>query len=60
MVDLLTTHLSEILSFIGGAIAGSFITLSITRHYRVKGRGTIVDQSSSRAGGDIIGRDKNS
>ena len=60
MFDLLTNHLSEILSFVGGAISGSFLTLSVTRHYKVKGAGTIVDQSSTKAGGDIVGRDKHS
>jgi hypothetical protein len=58
MADWLNQHLSEILSAIGGAIGGSFLTLQLMRN-RVQGSGTVIDQSKARAHGDIIGGNKN-
>jgi hypothetical protein len=34
------------------------LTLRLTRHQRVAGKGVISDQRRARAGGDIVGRDK--
>jgi hypothetical protein len=62
--DLIAQHASEIWTFlaglIGGGAAGSLITYRVTRTNRVNGRGSVVDQSGSAAGGDIVGRDKRS
>jgi len=64
MPELFGQYSSEIWSFvgglIGGAVGGSLLTLRITRQNRVSHGGSIVDQSGSRAGGDIVGRDKGS
>jgi hypothetical protein len=62
MGDFLRHHASEIWSFvaglIGGGAGGSLLTLRISRRKQVTGHGTMVDQSGSRASGDIVGRDK--
>jgi hypothetical protein len=58
MLDVISQHLSEILSFLAGALGGSLLTLSITKQNRIRGSGSIVDQSSSKAGGDIVGGNK--
>lgn len=50
-------YVSEIISFLAGGIAGSLVTLSV-RSLKATGRASIVDQSGSKAGGDIVGRDK--
>ena len=57
MVDFATQHLSELLSFLGGLVTGSLITFQLTRN-RAQGRSSIVDQSRSRADGDIVGGNK--
>lgn len=49
--------LSDILSFIFGGFAGSLVTLYVKKQ-RASGQGNVVDQSKSRAGGDVVGRDK--
>jgi hypothetical protein len=62
MPEILTQYSSEIWSFLGGlfggGIGGSFLTLRYTRQNRVSGSGSVVDQSRSKAGGDIIGGSK--
>lgn len=62
MLEFYNTYLSEIWSFIGGfvsgGIGGSLLTLRINQRNLIKGKGSVVDQSKSRAGGDIVGRDK--
>jgi hypothetical protein len=62
MVDFFRNHMSEIASFVGGivggALAGSRLTLHFMRRNVVTGSGSNVDQSGAAAGGDIIGRDK--
>jgi hypothetical protein len=64
MVDFYTQHSSEIWSFVGGlltgGIGGSFITLKISGRNVVQGGGSLIDQSSSSAGGDIVGGNKTS
>lgn len=51
-------YMSEIISLIVGAIAGSLVTFSITKKSASKG-GTLVDQSRSNSGGgDIVGGNK--
>lgn len=56
-MDIVLNHLSEIGSFIAGLIGGSLITIV---GHRVRKGGTIIDQSKSRAGGDIVGGNKTS
>jgi hypothetical protein len=58
MFELLKEHASEIISFLVGLGGGSLLTLRFTRHQRVEGQGSISDQRSARAGGDIVGRDR--
>jgi hypothetical protein len=59
MPDFITENMSELFSFLAGLAGGSFLTLQFTRH-RVRGGGSVYDQSRSKAGGDIVGRDKTS
>jgi hypothetical protein len=62
--DFIAQHAAELWSFltglIGGGAAGSLVTYRVTRSNRASGRASIVDQSGSAAGGDIVARDKNS
>jgi hypothetical protein len=58
-MDFILEHLSQIASFIAGLIGGSLITIQVTGH-RAGKNGKVVDQSKSRAGGDIVGGDKTS
>lgn len=57
-MDLVTRYLSEIVSFVVGLVSGSLLTLTFKREHRARDRGSVVDQSNARAGGDIVGRDK--
>lgn len=50
-------YISEIFSFLLGGVLGSFLTIHFKKQ-KSSGNGTAVDQSGSRAGGDIVGRDK--
>lgn len=50
-------YAADILSFILGGFAGSLVTMYV-KNQRASGRGSVVDQSKSRAGGDVVGRDK--
>lgn len=59
MDTLMLKHVTEIVSFIVGAITGSLATV-VVKSQRARGRGNVVDQSESQAGGDIVGRDKTS
>jgi len=64
VTDFIAQHASEIWSFltglVGGGAAGSFITYRVTRTNRASGRSSVVDQSGSTAGADMVGRDKSS
>jgi hypothetical protein len=52
----------DLWNFLGGvfagAIGGSLLTFHFTKNLRANSHGTATDQSGSRAGGDIVGRDK--
>lgn len=50
-------YVSEIVSFIFGALGGAALTFTITRN-SVRNGGSVVDQSKARAGGDIVGGNK--
>jgi hypothetical protein len=58
----LTENWSQIASFICGLAGGSLLTVTIqyvrNRNRTQVGSGSMVDQSGARAGGDVIGRDK--
>ena len=56
-MEIVINHLSEIGSFIAGLVGGSLITIA---GHRVRRGGTVIDQSKSRAGGDIVGGNKTS
>jgi len=56
-MEQLQTYLTEIVSFVLGTFAGSLLTLYV-KNQRASGRSSVVDQSRSQAGGDIVGRDK--
>lgn len=47
----------DIVSFILGGLTGSLVTLHFKKQ-RASGQSNVVDQSKSRAGGDVVGRDK--
>lgn len=49
--------LSEIAAFLGGSLVGSLVTFRYVSS-RASGRATVVNQSKSQAGRDIVGRDK--
>lgn len=57
MDALFSQYLSEIVSFLGGVAGGALLTFTLTRN-TVRGGGSVVDQSKSRAGGDIVGGNK--
>ena len=61
-MEILAKYVAEIWSFIGGlaagAVGGSLLTLRYTRTTSASGHGSIVDQSRTSAGGDVVGRDK--
>lgn len=50
-------YISEIVSFVAGAIGGSFLTLTISRKSADRG-GRMVDQSGVKASGDVVGGNK--
>lgn len=62
MMEWVTAHWSQIASAIAGLIGGSLLTLTVqavrNRNRIQVGRGSMVDQSGSRADGDIVGHDK--
>jgi hypothetical protein len=43
---------------VAGAIGGSLLTFHFTKSVRADSHGNATDQSSARASGDIVGRDK--
>lgn len=57
-MEAFTSYISEVISFIIGAVAGSLLTINV-KSLRVSSRSNGVDQSRASAGGDIVGRDKN-
>jgi len=57
LLNLLSAHVSEILSFLGGILTGSAITLRLTRSNRASFGSTVVNQERARAGRDFTGRD---
>jgi hypothetical protein len=62
--DFIAQHSTEIWNLlaglVGGGLAGSFITYRITSTNRASNGSSVLDQSRSTAGGDIVGRDKRS
>ena len=52
-------YISEIISFLVGMGAGSLIKLRVTRKSRDVVTNGAVNQSGAKAGGDVVGRDKN-
>jgi hypothetical protein len=57
MLNVLSSHIPEFLSFLGGVLTGSTITLRFTRSHRASFGSSVVDQSKVRAGRDFAGRD---
>lgn len=62
MVDFVTAHFSEILSLLvglfGGGTIGSLITFKVVGGQKASDGGSNVNQSGSKAGGDIVGGNK--
>ena len=62
MSEFITNHASEVWSAIAGFLTGgtvaSLVTVKVVRSQQSGGNGTNVDQSRSRAGGDIVGGSK--
>lgn len=50
-------YVSEIVSLLVGGALGSLITLKVLS-VKASGKANVADQSGSKAGGDIVGRDK--
>lgn len=59
MLNFVTEYSSQILSFLGGLAGGSLLTFQMTKNRAARG-GSVVDQSRSRAHGDIVGGNKTS
>ncbi len=59
-MELILEHLFTFLTgIVTGGAGGALITLTlIKKTYKLKGEGTITDQSGAKAEGDIVGRDK--
>lgn len=49
---------TEVLSFLGGLLGGSLLTLRFTKRQTASDDANLVNQSRAQAGGDITGRDK--
>ena len=61
MSEFFSAHLGEILSAIGGAVAGTAISVPITLRISrttLSGGAVQSNQRGARAGGDVVGRDK--
>lgn len=56
-MDVVMQHLSEIISFVVGALGGAALTFTLTRN-SVKNGGSVIDQSKAKAKGDIVGGNK--
>ena len=52
--------ISFIAGLIGGGTFGSILTFSISKYMSAGANSRIIDQSSAKAGGDIIGGNKKS
>lgn len=50
-------YLSEIISFVAGAVGGSFLTWTVSKKSADRG-GSVVDQSGTKASGDVVGGSK--
>ncbi|MDR6821026.1 hypothetical protein ELG72_33350 (plasmid) [Rhizobium leguminosarum] len=63
-MDFITAHFSEIVSLviglIGGGTIGSLVTFKIVGGQKASSGGSNVNQSGSKAGGDIVGGNKSS
>lgn len=57
MIEIISKFIPEITSFITGATIGSLVTVKLYKKTASKG-GTLVDQSYSQAGKDIVGKNK--
>jgi hypothetical protein len=53
----IASYFSEIVSFVLGIGAGSFLTIQVTKN-RAGSHGSAINQSGASAGGDVVGRDK--
>lgn len=53
------SYLPEILSFLSGAVAGSFLTIKFRDKNIAQNGSTTVNQSGASAQGDIVGGDRN-
>lgn len=60
-MDFLSTHASEIISavlgFVGGALVSIPITVRVTKG-NMSGSSSNANLSGTKAGGDVVGRDK--
>jgi hypothetical protein len=62
VVEFVTVHFSEIISLLvgllGGGTIGSLITFKVVGGQKASYGGSNVNQSGSKAGGDIVGGNK--
>lgn len=58
VIALLEPYLSEVVSGIVGFLTGTAVTYTVTKNNRASTGGSVVDQSGSRSGGDMINGDK--
>ena len=59
-MELILEHILTFLTgIVTGGIGGALITVRVLKKtYKIKGDGSVADQSNAQAGGDIVGRDK--
>lgn len=53
------TYITEVFSFISGAVVGSFLTIKVRDRISAQNNSRIVNQSGASSQGDMVGRDKN-
>ena len=56
-METLLNYATELVSFVIGGLIGSLLTINFKKQ-KASGHGNVVDQSGSKAAGDVVGRDK--
>lgn len=56
-ISLLSSNMSEILSFLGGTLTGSAVTFRLTRSHKAGNNSAIAEQNKASAKRNMAGRD---